>query len=312
MGFTANAQKLNNNYTVIPISYLGKKKTVWSERFLCDGERLNASEIQTLGVINKVRNAFGSFARIPYSVFTENLGVSRPTICQALKRLRERNIIERRGQSDYYIMPEITDKSYLIIYDFLMTEELNCNGKAARIRGNAVLLLCTIISHYLNPKKAGQYFAGSLSCVAAHLNVATSTADYAIKKLASVGVIHIKTVTYENGIEVVADGKYGNGKLVYTVDDKILNRCREIRKAADKRRRSKAGESTTATKHAPAHRSLSRRRRRALEQKRKDDEVWQSTYEKILAEEGAGIDTMCDDVWNVSQDDPPNEPKADK
>lgn len=316
MGFTATTKKLNNNYTVIPISYLGKKKTAGSEKFLCNGERLNASEIQTLGIINKFRNMYGSFARIPYGVFTDSLGVSRPTVCQALKHLRERNIIERRGQSDYYIMPEIKDKSYLIIYDFLMTEELNLTGVPARIRGNAVLLLCTIISHYLNPKKKGQYFAGGLSCVAAHLNVATSTADYAIKKLVSVGAIKIKTVTYDKGVEIIADGKFNGGKLVYVVDERILNRCRDIRKAAEKHRKND-NVATSRTAGATGASSPKRKERRGVSkrkaiQKQKDNEIYQELYNKLNMEDETAGNNSALPWWDSPPSEPPDDSKADK
>lgn len=235
----SKAQKLNNGYSAMPVAFLGKGENT---AFRHEDKRQSASRLITLAYINKANNAFEG-RKLPYSSFKDELHQSRVTVWQNLKALRKDGIIARQGQSDYIICPTFSSKSYIIIYNFLLNEELKLGGKVdKRLSSNAVILLCNIISFYLNPKNKGKYYIGGIKRCASFLNVAQSTAWYVIDELIKVGAIYRKGFMKDcAGNEVIFDGKgaHRECQTVYEVNSDILKRCKAINKDHMDRRKAK-------------------------------------------------------------------------
>ena len=279
---SSKAQKLNNGYSAMPVAFLGKGENA---AFRHEEKRQSASKLITLAYINKANTAFEG-RKLPYSSFKDELHQSRVTVWQNLKALRKDGIIARQGQSDYIICPTFSAKSYIIIYNFLLNEELRLGGKVdKRLSSNAVILLCNIISFYLNPKNKGKYYIGGIKRCASFLNVAQSTAWYVIDELIRVGAIYRKAMTKDSaGNVIIYDGKgaHRECQTVYEVNSDILKRCAAInRDRAAKRKTAQQPKSERASR-APKKPKAKKRKQQS---KSGNLEKWMRALRKLELEE---------------------------
>lgn len=212
--------------------------------------RPKTSRLLTLGYINQVQTIYNNGnAKILYNTFCNNLGISKPTVCSSLKSLINAKLIERTSQSHYKVADDLHDEAdtaknnYITIYTFLLNEVLDFNRKTAKkLSLNAVLYLCNIIKHYSNKKRKQKFFVGGVNRAATYLNVPRSTAQSVIAELHDVGAIFFKhEVSHENAKTTLENGYGINGytPTIYVVNDKLLKRCAEIQKEAEKRRKAK-------------------------------------------------------------------------
>lgn len=245
---TANLN--NNNFIIFPEAFLMKN----SEESCAVKMRPKTSRLLTLGYINQVQTIYkNGNAKILYNTFCDNLGISKPTVCSSIKSLINAKLIERSSQSHYKVVDDVTidlhgqadtaNKQYITIYSFLLNEVLDFNRKTAKkLSLNAVLYLCNIIKHYSNKKRKQKYYVGGINRAATFLNVPRSTAQAVIAELHDVGAIFFKhEVSHENAKTTLENGYGVNGytPTIYVVNDKILKRCAEIQKEAEKRRKAK-------------------------------------------------------------------------
>ncbi|MGN0804059.1 MAG: hypothetical protein ACI4MS_01620 [Candidatus Coproplasma sp.] len=233
--------RVNNNYIFFPEDYLMK-----SRKGNCiEKMRPQASRLLTLGLINHVQTVYNNDnAKILYKNFSDNLGFSKPTVCSALKSLINGGLIERTSQSHYNVSNDLnvdvtqgTAQKYITIYSFLLTEVMDFGKKTAKkLSPNAVLFLCNLVKHYSNKKRKQKYYVGGIRRVASFLNIPISTAQSVVKELHDVGAIFYKHE--ENTKLLDGFGENGYTPTIYVVNDKLLKRCAEVQKDANKRRRA--------------------------------------------------------------------------
>ena len=289
----SKAQKLNNGYSAMPVAFLGKGENV---AFRHGDKRQSASRLITLAHINRAQCAFEG-RKLPYSDFTDELHQSRVTVWQNLKTLRHDGIIARHGQSEYIICPTFSAKSYILIYNFLLNEELKLGGKVdKRLSGNAVILLCNMISFYLNPKNKGKHYIGGIRRCASFLNVAQSTAWYVIDELMRVGAIYRKAMTKDSaGNVIIYDGKgaHRECQTVYEVNSDILKRCKGISKDRMAKRK-------TAQRPKPERASGAPKNEGAKRAKKTSDRFrdWQDTLQTLQREARCAELLKDDDTYN--------------
>lgn len=265
----------------MPVAFLGKGENT---AFRHDDKRQSASKLITLAYINKANNAFEG-RKLPYSSFTDELHQSRVTVWQNLKALRKDGIIARQGQSDYIICPTFSAKSYIIIYNFLLNEELRLGGKVdKRLSSNAVILLCNIISFYLNAKNKGKHYIGGIRRCASFLNVVQSTAWYVIDELVRVGAIYRKAMTKDSaGNFIIYDGKgaHRDCQTVYEVNSDILKRCAAINKERTAKRKTAQQPKSERASRAPKKPQKKKTKR----QSKSNLEKWIDTARRMAMEE---------------------------
>ena len=219
-------KQLNNRFSVIPSEFFGKDK---STRFQSGGKRFPSSKILTAGLLHTRETVLGNGCTTSYTDFENELGYSRATIARDVKELT-RELFNRNGQSKYSSAYSIENKHGLPVYHFLRLETFN----GVRLCGNDVLFLSNVIRHYLNKERSQKYFIGGESRVASFLNCADSTACRVVDRLLKSGTM-IRLQMHNNKL---SEGKGLNStyQTVYIVDDRILKRVKEIRKAINKQK----------------------------------------------------------------------------
>lgn len=249
----SNAAQLNNyGITCLPVPFLGKDcedKQDGAANFKPkNGKRslLPSREI-TLATINRIRTNYGKLVKITYKLLNELAGIKHTTAWRSLKELETGDYIKCHGESNYTIKQEFSDNEFVVLYDFLLTEELDLGKTVKKLSRNAVIALCNIIRFYLNEDNKYKYFTGSDKRTASFLNVAQGTANGVIKELKAVGAITSYIAHYDNKKNIILKPGKGKSKkefTVYKVNPKLLSRCKRIQKYyADKREeKAKAAE----------------------------------------------------------------------
>lgn len=224
----ATERQLNNRFSVVPPELFGKDG---SARFQSSGKRLTSSTILTGALFSTRENVLGNGCKTSYTDITKELGYARATNARNVKKLTDSGIFNRFGQSKYTAVYSLDTKhGGLPVYHFLRTETFN----DVRLSGNDVLAACNVIRHYLNDEREQKYFIGGESRVASFLNCVESTAHGVINRLLKSGIIQ-RFVLHDGKL---SEGKGINGdyQTVYIVNDKILKRVRDIRKAIRKQK----------------------------------------------------------------------------
>lgn len=236
------AVKFNNDFAIFPRTLYGKsKKASFSTH---DGKRLSASKLMLLSYINTENARFGRLNSIRYDDFTNALGLARSTVSSGIKTLRAGKILDKTSRrSKYEIMPTLSGKSYVVIYSFLMTEELRLGGLQKKLTKNAVLYLSEIIAFYLNSANKGKYFVGGINRCAKTINVPTSTAYSVIDELLQTKAVYCKRKRLDSAGNVMLEsGKGINGNIttVYILNTDILRRVKKIEAARKNEKNVKA------------------------------------------------------------------------
>ncbi|MDE6868703.1 MAG: hypothetical protein K2J83_06160, partial [Clostridia bacterium] len=164
-----------------------------------------------------------------YTDFTNELGYSRAIIASNVAELtQDGGAFRRAGQSKYEAAFDFDTKHGLPVYHFLRVEPFN----GIRLTGNDVLFVSNVIRHYLNADRAQKYFIGGEIRVASFLGTVESTAHGVINRVLKAGILH-RFVLHDGKLDT-GKGINGDYQTVYVVDDKILKRVKEIRKAVNK------------------------------------------------------------------------------
>lgn len=255
----SNAAQLNNyGITCLPAAFFAKSRKEDKKNGAINFKPKNrkrsllASRKLTLAVITTVKKQYGKLVKITYKLLNELAGIKHTTAWRSLKELEAGEYIENHGESDYTIKPTFTDNEFIVLYNFLLTEELNLGKTKKQLSDNAVIALCNIINFYLNEDNKYKYFIGGDLRTASFLNVAQGTANGVIKELTAVGAITTHIAHYDSADNIIL--KPGKGKsikefTVYKVNSKLLARCKRIQKYyADKREeKAKAAEAQRQT-----------------------------------------------------------------
>lgn len=249
----SNAAQLNNyGITCFPVAFLGKDKEDKQDGAINfkpkNGKRsLLPSRKLIMAVIDTVKTKYGKLVKITYKLLDELVGIKHTTAWRSLKELEAGEYIENHGESDYTIKPTFTDNEFIVLYNFLLTEELDLGKIKKKLSRNTVIALCNVIGFYLNEDNKYKYFIGGDKRTASFLNVAQGTANGVIKELTAVGAITTHIAHYDSAGNIIL--KPGKGKsikefTVYKVNSNLLSRCRRIQKYyADKREeKAKAAE----------------------------------------------------------------------
>lgn len=220
-------KQLNNKFSVVLPEYFGKDN---SSRFQSEGKRFTGSKILTAALLHTRETVLGNGCTTSYTDFENELGFSRATIARNVKELTFEGVFKREGQSKYSSAYSSDNKHGVPVYHFLRTETFN--GK--RLSSNAVLYLSILIRFYTNQERKQKYFVGGQMRVAKVLTTADSTAKGIVDELLYAGVVR-RFQMHDNKL---SEGKGINGDYVtvYIVDDKILKRVKEIRKALNKKK----------------------------------------------------------------------------
>ncbi|MCM1296329.1 MAG: hypothetical protein NC311_12390 [Muribaculaceae bacterium] len=246
----STAEKLNNyGISFLPAPFHAKNREEDKENGAIyfkpkNGKRsLLSSRKLTLVVIDKIKTKFGGLVKITYKLLDELAGIKHTTAWRSLKELEADGFIENHGESDYTIKPAFSGDEFTVLYEFLLTEELDLGKIKKRLSRNAVIELCNIIQFYLNEDNKYKYFIGGDKRVASFLNVAQGTANGIVKELEAVGTITSFIAHYDSAGNIIL--KPGKGKsvkefTVYKVNPKLLSRCKRIQKYYSDMREAKA------------------------------------------------------------------------
>lgn len=258
----ANAEKLNNNLIAFPRAFLGKLKYDKDGNLINDGaenfipksgkRRYRSSAEIILGAIHKINSKYDGKVKLTYELLHEETGLCSATIWRNLNDLEEDGILEFNGTSRYCIVPEFSKSSHFIIYSFLLEEELNLGKKniIKKLSKNAVLLLCEIIAFYLNEGNRYKYFRSGEKRAAATLKVALSTAYGIIEELIKVGAINRKVAYKDSAGNIIIKNGAGKSNVeytIFTVNPKLLSRCKRIKEEAERKREGKNEQKQTET-----------------------------------------------------------------
>lgn len=295
------AEQLNINYTAFPRAFYAKPKKDKTGnpisgkiafKPLSGARRYNASDILVLGGINKVNAKYDGNVKLTYELLKSETGIrSDATINDSLSKLEEDGKIKFCGTSRYKIVPTFSARSYVVIYNFLLTEELNLGGKVSkRLSKNAALLAAEVISFYLNDDNKGEYFDGGEQAVATLLNVAPGTASGIINELVKVGAIYTKIKTVDcKGNVMLKPGK-GNSsaaKTILEINTELLLRCKKIKAEIKRRRKAKdnvadkPAKQKSGKKASPDNKEKAPKKPKKKNLKRSVTEEWAGTLAKL-------------------------------
>ena len=253
------AKQLNYGISRMPIAFLAKD---WRDNQDGAGNfkpknrrrRLLSSRVFVLNAIHKIETVYDGLVKKTYKNIETLSGVKHTTIWQSLKELEAENKLKCHGESNYTIEPTFSEKEYIVIYDFLLNEILELNGKLAKqLSRNAVIYLCALIGFYLNPENKYAYFQGGNNRVASFLNVALGTASGIINELIDTKAIFSHAAKKDKNDNLIKIKNKQNGKsnaefTIYEVNPKLLSRCRRIQEYYAQKRQQKAQEATQAKK----------------------------------------------------------------
>jgi hypothetical protein len=296
-----------------------KFKNSGSDKFMpLNGKRYTASKIMTLSLIATENKMYGSFNKMPYSSIMDELNLSRVTVSRNLRELIDGEIIERDGQSRYKLCDDVAELATHPVRDYHFLHALNdFGGKVVKkLSNNAVSLTCVIISTLLNPKvnnnniitvKGKRYFKGGITGIASTINVAKSTAFGLIKELILTGVLYRNLAVEDSaGGYIIKEGKSTDrtAKTVYSVNDLILSRCREIN--TSRRKVKNVANNSTSTQNVRENQTprSERRAKFMTAQQRRDNDrkIYQNLYNELQAEENGDIyETVTQDVDSDEQ-----------
>lgn len=217
-----------NSFSRMPREFFGKAK---HSVFAPAGKRISATKLLSLAYVYTQNAMFGRLNTMQYDDFSDTLGLAHSTVCKSISGLRAAGILNRKKKSHYDVLPQFDERSYIVIYHYLLTEKLNLGGAVKRLSKNAVLYLCEMIAFYLNDKNKGKYFVGGIKRCAAAINVARSTAWGVIEELIRTQAIYCKRKSNDSANNVIL--KDGKGvscieQTVYVVNSKLLRRCKKI------------------------------------------------------------------------------------
>lgn len=224
-------KQLNNHFSVVPSEFFGKDGAA---RFTSGGKRFTATKILSAALLSTRQNVLGDGCKTSYTDFESELRLAHSTTARNVGELIRDGSFKRDKKSTYSAAYSFDVKHGLPVYHFLRTETFN--GK--RLSGNAVLYLCYLIRFYLNPEREQKYFIGGEKRAYKTINVPQSTAHGVVNELLYADCIH--RFQLHNGKLSEGKGINSDYLTVYTVDDKILKRVKEIRKAINKAQADKA------------------------------------------------------------------------
>lgn len=188
-----------------PLAFTGEDKQF---KGLTDAYQFLLTEIYTM---NK---AVKAPAKLTYDHFVEKFGMSRDTVCDGLRVLEERKIIEKRGRSRYEIIVKFKERDYVIIKDYLLKKLWNVNGVLKRLARSRIVTLAFLERENSNPKTSG-VFDSSQERICKIINKSKSTAGDCVRELAAIGVINLQKL--DTHVEA-----YKRGLTRYTVAPEVL------------------------------------------------------------------------------------------
>lgn len=324
-------EQLNNNYIAFPRAFYAKpKKDKNGKPIQCeiafkpssDARRYNAADILTLGAINKINVKYEGNVKLTYELLKRETGIrSNATVNNSLSKLEEDGKIKFCGTSKYEIVPEFSARSYVVIYNFLLTEKLDLGGKVSKcLSKNAAFLASEIGSFYLNEDNKGKYFDGGEQAVATLLNVAPGTAGGIINELVKVGAVYTKIKTVDSAGNVILKPGKGNSsaaKTVLVINTELLLRCKKIKAEIERRRKAKDNAANKPAQKKNYKKTSSDSKKKAPKkskkqkaQKRSVTEEWAETLAKVNGLDYKSVvnslsgDPHCIDITPL--DDPPD------
>lgn len=262
-------EQLNNYFIAFLRAFYAKPKKDKQGKIIenaifkpADARRYKTSDGLILSAINKINSKYNDTVKnkfpvkLTYELLHEETGLCNATIWNSLNRLEKDKQIEFGGTSRYTIVPDFSARSYVVIYNFLLTEELNLGGKISkRLSKNAAVLLSEIIAFYLNPKNKGKYFDGGEKSVATLLNVAPGTACGIVNELIKLNAIYRNVkIEDEKGNIIIKEGKSKSSKesTIFQVNKELLLRCAKIKDEADKKRDKRYSKAQKPAPEQPA------------------------------------------------------------
>lgn len=223
---TATTKQLNNRFSFVPSEFYGRR---CSALFQSGGRRCRSSKVLTAALLSTRETVLGDGCTTSYSDFERELGYSRATIAGDVAELtKDGGPFKRPAQSKYSAAYEFDKKRGVPVYHFLLTETFN----GIKLTGNDALYLSIMAQFYLNPEREQKYFVGGENRAAKAIGCAASTAHGMVYRLMKADLI-TRLVMHEGEL---SKGKGINGKIVtvYIVNDQVLKRIKEIRKAINK------------------------------------------------------------------------------
>ena len=253
--------QLNKSVTILPYAICGKIKnhkgnlskifnkapqeTIEPERqpFTLESGRLRTATRLFLGKLHTKKKMTGEDPKLPYRQVTKEIGHSTRTTAKNIKQLTDLDFIESPETSTFHIKKEYEEAPFILIYDWLTTEEILLpNGASIKITDLEAMLLSIIANHTFNAKKQTPFY-GSIHNIEVALNIPHSTAQALINRLVDRGLINIyRQYVDKDGKTVVVKNeraKSKNEKTLLSTISTILRPCAVIYKEYQKKQDSK-------------------------------------------------------------------------
>ena len=186
-------QKLNlpqtSTYIEFPIAFTGKPKC--GKATIFTGLLLSCQFI--LAIIHTMNKAFRASAYLPYEYFVEEFGMSKETVRNAFKELKERKIIEQIKRSHYKIIVSYNKSNHVEIDSYMFKQLWNVGGKQKRFTYSRLLSLALLKRGNENPKTGGAFVSSQLR-IGKAINIPRTTAGDSIRELKAAGLIRAEKV----------------------------------------------------------------------------------------------------------------------
>lgn len=250
-----------------------------------------------LAEIYSMNKAVKASAKLTYDHFVEKFGMSRETVCDGLRVLEERKIIQRLGGSRFKIIVKFNEHNYIIIDDYLHKKLWNVDGKEKRLARSRIKTLAFLERENSNPKTGG-IFESSQARIGKAVNLPKTTAGDSVRELAALGVINFKKLD----MHVEA---YRRGLSRFTVHPEFLavKRCKpepppdedlqevkELFKQHDKRKLKRHRPSPLEQWQSTLEAIEETERAQALQTKLLQDYVYCDLWERLKRERSNNIE----------------------